>query len=137
MDLLEAISALESSNSLHEARILLLINAFAGENGDGQIEGLTKLAKLDFLLRYPTYLERALVKKGRSTKAVDLKPHEELSVESKMVRYRFGPWDHRYPNSPESTVGEEPSAIGIGWPHDQDWAHRIWATMRRCTVGAG
>ena len=49
MDLLESIAALESSDSLHEARILLLIKAFGGENGEGQIEGLTKLAKLDFL----------------------------------------------------------------------------------------
>lgn len=96
MDLMQAVAALESSDSLHEARLLILIKAFSGENGQEQIEGLTKLAKLDFLLRYPTYLQRALQKKGRSTKAVSLQPHEEMSVESKMVRYRFGPWDHRY-----------------------------------------
>jgi hypothetical protein len=91
-----AIAALESSHVLHEARLLVLLNAFAGDDGQGEVEGLTKLAKLDFLLRYPTYLQRALEKKGRSTKAVDLQPYERMSVESQMVRYRFGPWDHRY-----------------------------------------
>ncbi len=96
MDLMEAIAEIEASDSLHEARILLLLSAFAEENGKGEIGGLTKLAKLDFLLRYPTFLKRALEKKGKSIKAVDLQPHEEKSVESKMVRYRFGPWDHRY-----------------------------------------
>lgn len=53
-------------------------------------------AKLDFLLRYPVMLERALAAKGRSTREVQLQDHERLSVESEMVRYRFGPWDHRY-----------------------------------------
>ena len=40
----------------HQARILLLIDAFAGRTGS--MDGLTKLAKLDFLLRYPAFLER-------------------------------------------------------------------------------
>lgn len=96
MDLMLSISDLETSEALHEGRLLLLLLAFSGEAGNQRIEGLTKLAKLDFLLRYPTYLERALEKKGKSTRAIDLQPHELKSVESKMVRYRFGPWDHRY-----------------------------------------
>ena len=41
-------------------------------------------------------LQRALVAKGRSTREVRLEEHEIHSVESAMVRYRFGPWDHRY-----------------------------------------
>lgn len=93
---MQTISDLESSDTVHEARLLVLLDAFAGSEGEGEIEGLTKLAKLDFLLRYPTFLHRALEKKGRSTRSVVLQPHEEKSVESKMVRYRFGPWDHRY-----------------------------------------
>ena len=96
MDLMLSIGDLETSESLHESRLLLLLNAFSGSDGEGSVDGLTKLAKLDFLLRYPTYLERALEKKGKSTKPVDIQPHEQKSVESKMVRYRFGPWDHRY-----------------------------------------
>lgn len=96
MDYVAAVADLDQSVALHSARLLLLIDAFAGADGLGAIEGLTKLAKLDFLLRYPVMLERALEAKGRSTKGVQLQDHERNSVESQMVRYRFGPWDHRY-----------------------------------------
>jgi hypothetical protein len=41
-------------------------------------------------------LERALIAKGRSSRSVELQEYEKISVESRMVRYRFGPWDHRY-----------------------------------------
>ncbi|MFQ6308767.1 hypothetical protein [Lysobacter capsici] len=95
MDIVKAIADLDECSELHEARILVLLNAFdAGEQG--AVEGLTKLAKLDFLLRYPVMLDRALVAKGKATREVQLEDHERQSVESEMVRYRFGPWDHRY-----------------------------------------
>ena len=96
MNLLDTLTALEENDSIHLARILILINTFAGNNGTGKIEGLTKLAKLDFLLRYPQYLDKALIKKGASTKKLYIEDHERKSIESKMVRYRFGPWDFRY-----------------------------------------
>lgn len=96
MDLVETIAELDRKPDLHAARLLVLISAFSdGGHGDA-VEGLTKLAKLDFLLRYPVMLERALAAKGRSTRDVQLEDHERVSVESQMVRYRFGPWDHRY-----------------------------------------
>lgn len=96
MDLVETIAELDAAPQLHAARLLVLISAFAGEDQAEAVEGLTKLAKLDFLLRYPVMLERALEVKGRTTRDVQLEDHERLSVESEMVRYRFGPWDHRY-----------------------------------------
>ena len=96
MDFVEALAELETNDDLHEARLLVLLDAFAGKDGQGEIEGLTKVAKLDFLLRYPALLEKALLVRHASIKALDVKPHERNSVESKMVRYRFGPWDHRY-----------------------------------------
>lgn len=96
MDVVEAVAALDGAPELHLARLLVLLNAFTGDDGLGQVEGLTKLAKLDFLLRYPVMLERALRSKGRTTREVQLEDHERHSVESEMVRYRFGPWDHRY-----------------------------------------
>jgi len=96
MDIVEAIANLDGAPELHTVRLLLLLNAFSGTDGNGEIEGLTKLAKLDFLLRYPVMLDRALKAKGRSVKEVQLEDHERQSVESEMVRYRFGPWDHRY-----------------------------------------
>lgn len=97
MDLVETIADLDANPDLHTARLLILIAAFATPDRENDaVEGMTKLAKLDFLLRYPVMLERALIAKGRSTREVQLRDHERLSVESEMVRYRFGPWDHRY-----------------------------------------
>src|SRR5687768_4099600 len=87
-DFVRAIADLDNSPDLHVARLLLLLDAFAENSTSGSIEGLTKLAKLDFLLRYPIMLERALDAKRRSTKQVQLEDHERQSVESEMVRYR-------------------------------------------------
>ena len=75
-----------------EARLLLLIAAFSRRTR--VLEGRTKLAKLDFLLRYPLYFERAL-----HIRRPQLKPSPHLhqpDVESRMVRYRYGPWDPAY-----------------------------------------
>lgn len=96
MDIVEAVANLDGAPELHTARLLLLLNAFAGDDGSGAVEGLTKLAKLDFLLRYPVMLGRAMTAKGKTIREVQLEDHERQSVESEMVRYRFGPWDHRY-----------------------------------------
>jgi hypothetical protein len=96
MNLLGTLSTLEENENLHLGRLLILLRAFVGENGDGTLEGLTKLAKLDFLLRYPIYLEQALLVKNASTKGLNILSHERKSVESGMVRYRYGPWDFRY-----------------------------------------
>ena len=96
MDIVEAVANLDGFPELHTARLLVLLNAFAGDDGTGEVEGMTKLAKLDFLLRYPVMLERALQAKARTTRDVQLEDYERQSVESEMVRYRFGPWDHRY-----------------------------------------
>ncbi len=60
------------------------------------IEGLTKLAKLDFLLRYPNCLERALTSAGKDAGKAKIAEFERTTIESKMVRFRYGPWDHRY-----------------------------------------
>ncbi len=96
MDLVRAIADLDQADELDAARLLLLLDAFSEGRASEAIEGLTKLAKLDFLLRYPVMLERALTAKGKSTREVAIDDHERFSVESEMVRYRFGPWDHRY-----------------------------------------
>jgi len=96
MDYVEILAELDEQPDLHKSRLLLLLYVFAGENNESAIEGITKFAKLDFLLRYPTMLKRALEVKGISTKDLSIEDHELYSVESEMVRYRFGPWDHRY-----------------------------------------
>ena len=75
-----------------EARLLLLIEAFS--RGRKVLEGRTKLAKLDFFLRYPSYYSRAL--QIRRPELVDASDGPEPDLESRMVRYRFGPWDPSY-----------------------------------------
>ena len=79
----------------HEARVLLLIDGFT--RSGGKVDGLTKVAKLDFLLRYPTFMEQLATSRGVSLPP-DIAPGiaEELAVESKMIRYKYGPWDDRY-----------------------------------------
>lgn len=88
----------EQADELHQARLMLLLRHTA-DRGDGSVEGITKLAKLDFLLRYPLYLER-LFKQLNKDRArpllVKKQPYEEHTVESKMIRFRYGPWDERY-----------------------------------------
>jgi hypothetical protein len=66
----------------HAARLLILLS----ETGTkGSIHGLTKLAKLDFFLRYPEFFSRVT-----GVGSLDQLP------ESTMIRFRYGPWDPRY-----------------------------------------
>lgn len=71
----------------HAARLLLLLE-FCGSKG--HIDGLTKLAKLDFFVRYPDFFDRISSLMGQAT--ISSTEH----IESKMIRYRYGPWDKRY-----------------------------------------
>ncbi len=77
-----------------EARLLVLISTFTTERTN--LDGRTKLAKLDFFLRYPSYFKRALKIRNPRLKDTNLKISSEETVESKMVRYRYGPWDPSY-----------------------------------------
>jgi hypothetical protein len=75
-----------------EARILLLINAFT--TSTKSLEGRTKLAKLDFLLRYPSFMQRALA--IRTDQVMEVTSEEQHNIEGRMIRYRYGPWDPSY-----------------------------------------
>ncbi|TFV34375.1 hypothetical protein E4K10_24550 [Streptomyces sp. T1317-0309] len=84
----------------HQARILLLVNAVSKTPGHAKkLDGLTKLAKLDFLVRYPALAPSVLDRLSESDPRLNLS-REELSkpteVEAPMVRYKYGPWDDRY-----------------------------------------
>lgn len=88
-------SAIASDDLLeyHAARILLLL-LICGANDVAsrrrRIDGLTKLAKLDFFARYPDFFYRIARELGQH---VELQP---VTPEAKMVRYHYGPWDKRY-----------------------------------------
>lgn len=96
-----AVAETENLDDLHLARILILLSSAddrkkTADTKAQAVEGITKLAKLDFFLRYPTYLERALEKLGKDAGAVGIEPRERHSIETTMVRFRYGPWDARY-----------------------------------------
>lgn len=71
----------------HAARLLLLFH-ICGANG--AIDGLTKMAKLDFFVRYPEFFSTLCQKIGIEAKS------PKKAIESSMVRFHYGPWDHRY-----------------------------------------
>lgn len=77
----------------HAARLLLLIFMCGNmrKDTDGHsIEGLTKLAKLDFFIRYPSFFNRISDYLQKDAQI------ESEEVESKMIRFHYGPWDKRY-----------------------------------------
>lgn len=79
----------------HAARLLLLLRVCGIS---GRIDGLTKLAKMDFFVRYPDFFEVAR-REVQSERSKDLLPTAEsdvASTESAMVRHHYGPWDKRY-----------------------------------------
>lgn len=98
ISVLKAAADAENADNLHLARLLVLLRAAdqRGKGGAKPVEGITKLAKLDFLLRYPVYLERALIALDKSPAAAAVRPRERTTVETKMIRFRYGPWDGRY-----------------------------------------
>jgi hypothetical protein len=85
--------AADSITELHAGRLLLLVR-YCGvtgkDDGVSQIEGLTKLAKLDFFVRYPDALIRVAAHLKKSVRIAS------SSIESPMVRHHYGPWDKRY-----------------------------------------
>lgn len=76
-----------------EARILLLINAFTTPTKS--LEGRTKLAKLDFLLRYPGFMQRALAIRAPN-QVMEVASEEQHNIEGRMIRYQYGLWDPSY-----------------------------------------
>lgn len=80
------------SGSDDELRILLLIHCFTTPKQC--LRGRTKLAKLDFFLRYPKYLRRAVF--IRNSEEVEIEKFEKDNIDNRMVRYKYGPWDPSY-----------------------------------------
>ena len=104
-----------------EARVLLLISAFSGTPDNPRaLEGRVKLAKLDFLIRYPKYLSRVLRARQVSEKALASVAPEPNPLQDRMIRYRYGPWDPSYFAVLGSLIGRglvdaTPFAYGVGY----------------------
>lgn len=99
LDALER-QVLREDLAYHQARVLLLVSAVSGAQGHARkLDGLTKLAKLDFLLRYPALAPVVLDKLAPSDPRLNLTRDElaePTNVEAPMIRYKYGPWDDRY-----------------------------------------
>ena len=79
--------------AIQQLRVLALIYLVAAEPGNAnKLDSLTKLAKLDFLVRYSD--ARAAVRASLSGD----KAFNEPSMRSNhpMIRHKFGPWDDIY-----------------------------------------
>ena len=60
---------------------------------------MTKLAKLDFLVRYPSIATHVLDRLDEVDSRLHLTPLDRVDptdVEAPMTRYKYGPWDDRY-----------------------------------------
>lgn len=87
----------------HVARLLILIGV-CGTPQNNQtklpsVQGRTLLAKLDFFMRYPKYLQKAgsILGKELTDGQLGIYSTEEVNtVESRMIRYLYGPWDEIY-----------------------------------------
>lgn len=95
LELVRAVATTETSDAFHLGRLLLLMLAFDDDKSQ-PIDDITKFAKLDFLLRYPNCLERALAAVKRSVDEANIQDYERTTIESKMIRFKYGPWDNRY-----------------------------------------
>lgn len=128
-----------------EGRLLLLIDAFSRKkNGRARyLEGRVKLAKLDFVLRYPRHLARVLTARGVSLEDISKIDVEEAPLDARMMRYRYGPWDPAYYAVLGSLIGRGlvevaplPGKSGFGYRTTEVGA-RVAAGLRQDESFAG
>lgn len=96
----EALRWVVDDLAYHQVRVLLLVQAVAANPGHARkLDGLTKLAKLDFLVRYPALASVILDDLADNEPRMHLSDEEVAApteVEDPMTRYKYGPWDDRY-----------------------------------------
>ncbi|MFD9940036.1 hypothetical protein ACFWYW_12240 [Nonomuraea sp. NPDC059023] len=94
------LALLREDLAYHQARVLLLVEAVSSTPGhSGKLDGLTKLAKLDFLLRYPALAPTVLDALDPADGRLHLSEEDTVmptDVEAPMTRYKYGPWDDKY-----------------------------------------
>lgn len=81
-----------------EARVLLLIDQFSrtARGRERFLEGRVKLAKLDFLIRYPRHFSRVIEACGATATDLASLDKTDFPLDARMMRYRYGPWDPSY-----------------------------------------
>lgn len=79
----------------HASRLLLIVFICGSRDRSAKLlklKGLTKMAKLDFFIRYPEFFRKAA--KFLNTN-IDVQ-QVVGGIESRMIRFYYGPWDNRY-----------------------------------------
>ena len=58
---------------------------------------MSAIAGYDFLLRYPVVFERVMAKRGVEVPPeLSVRDVERRAIDARMLRYKYGFWDHRY-----------------------------------------
>lgn len=91
ISLIEQVIILDERDDLHLIRILILIYTLIGKKSEKTTIELTKLAKLDFLLRYPSALETTLNNLNKK-KDISITEAEKNNIETNILSFRFSPW---------------------------------------------
>lgn len=95
MEIYQILKLVENDLNAQLARLMILIYHLCGENNNKKIDGINKLAKLDFLLKSPKFLQRGLLKQN-SKSTISITNAESKSIEIKMNAFRYLPWDENY-----------------------------------------
>lgn len=86
----------DSNYDIEILRTLILLYAFKGRNNNGKIEGISRYANLDFLLRYPLTLHKAL--NILDIKNIELKilPYEAHTIEVSFIKDIYEPFGNNF-----------------------------------------
>ena len=95
----------DDSVDFHAARLLVLLLR-CGHGRRNRIQGRTKLAKLDFFIRYPAFLEKARNELRRRSSGLQEWTARGAEVEAPTIRDRYGPWIPDIVNSSISFIRE-------------------------------
>ncbi|MFK4435443.1 hypothetical protein [Paenibacillus sp. RC21] len=92
--LIEYVISIDEQEDLHLVRLMILIHILIGKKSTALLE-ISTLSKLDFLLRYPAALERALAHLPNN-KTIQLSEAEKNNIETKMILFRYSPWSSTF-----------------------------------------
>lgn len=95
--LIETVIDINNDECYHLTRLIALIFTFSGRKYTSTIDGIAKITFLDFLLKYPFLLKRALDYIGiDGSNDAAIIYEDENNIESQMIAFKFGPWDFGY-----------------------------------------
>lgn len=103
------------------SRIIILIYELSGKEFNARIKGINKIAKLDFLLKYPTYLNEILSASNTNVR-VSIESFENDSIETLMSSYLYTPWDMKYRKYFNLLISKDLISIGF---EDDDYYIQI------------